>query len=152
MANKTVGDITIDATAAQVLEVIADIDSYATWVKGMSASAITATGSDGRPCEAQFSVSASGVEDSYVLGYDWSQADSTPQAVSWSLVRAKKITQLDGKYELNDLGNGQTEVTYSLAFSVKIPMFSMMKTKAEKALTEAALKDLKAETERRVGA
>lgn len=152
MANKTVGEITIDARAAQVLEVIADIDSYADWVKGMSQSAVTQAGAEDRPAEAQFSVSASGVEDSYVLRYDWSQVDAPTQAVSWSLVRAKKITQLDGQYELNDLGNGQTKVTYSLAFSVKIPMFSMMKTKAEKALTEAALKDLKAETERRVGA
>lgn len=160
MANKTVGEILIAAPAAAVLEVIADVDSYSRWVKGMSASAVTERDAEGRPHHAQFSVSASGVDDIYVLVYDWSQvsnevsdASSTtadaPSAVSWSLVRAKKITQLDGCYELEPQPSGDTKVTYSLSFSVKVPMFSMMKSKVEKALTSAALNDLKAETELR---
>lgn len=153
MANKTVGEILIAAPAAAVLEVIADVDSYSRWVKGMSASAITERDAEGRPHHAQFSVSASGVDDTYVLVYDWSHVSSTtadaPSAVSWSLVRAKKITQLDGCYELEPQPSGDTKVTYSLSFSVKVPMFSMMKSKVEKALTSAALNDLKAETELR---
>ena len=57
--------------------------------------------------------------------------------MSSSLLKA-----LDGEYRLVPKGSG-TEVTYELAVDLMIPMIGLLKRKAERRLTDTALKDLK---------
>ena len=48
---------------------------------------------------------------------------------------------------LDERGAGSTEVTYRLAVDIAIPMIGMLKRKAEKLITDTALKELKKRVE-----
>ena len=58
-----------------------------------------------------------------------------------SLLRA-----LEGAYRLSPKGSG-TDVTYELSVDLIIPMIGLLKRKAERRLTDTALKDLKKRVE-----
>jgi hypothetical protein len=53
---------------------------------------------------------------------------------------------LDGTYRLTPNGSG-TDVTYELSVDLIIPMIGLLKRKAERRLTDTALKDLKKRVE-----
>jgi hypothetical protein len=83
------------------------------------------------------------LKDTMVLSYDW-PADH--KSVKWSLVSSSLLKSLDGVYRLSPKGSG-TDVTYELAVDLKIPIIGMLKRKAERRLTDTALKDLKKRVE-----
>ena len=56
------------------------------------------------------------------------------------------LKALDGEYRLAPMGSG-TEVTYELSVDLMIPMIGLLKRKAERRLTDSALKDLKKRVE-----
>lgn len=146
MADVTESSRTIDAAPAAVLAVIADVGAYPDWAAGMASTEVLSTGTAGRPERARFSLDSGPIKDTYVLDYTWSvRADGTG-TVSWVLVEATIISRLDGSYVLQAAGPG-TEVTYSLAVDVTIPMLGMLKRKAERVIIDTALKDL----QKRVG-
>jgi hypothetical protein len=57
------------------------------------------------------------------------------------------LKQMNGSYALADRGDGTTEVTYTLAVDVRIPLLGMIKRKAEKVIIDTALKELKKRVE-----
>jgi hypothetical protein len=85
------------------------------------------------------------IKDSYVLGYEW---DGDTQ-VRWNLTEAgSMISEMAGGYALADkTAGGGTEVTYDLAVGIKVRMPGMLKRRAEKAITDTALKGLKSRAE-----
>ncbi len=142
MAEQTTSSITIDATPAQVMEVIADFASYPEWAQGMKKAEVVEEGPGGRARNVHFELEAAPIKDSYTLGYDW-QGDS---AVRWSLVEGKVLKAMQGAYELRPNGTG-TEVTYRLAVELSIPMIGLLRRKAEKVIIDTALKGLKKRVE-----
>jgi hypothetical protein len=66
--------------------------------------------------------------------------------VRWSLVSSTLLKALDGAYRLTPNGTG-TDVTYELSVDLLVPMIGLLKRKAERRLTETALKDLKKRVE-----
>jgi len=78
-----------------------------------------------------------------VLAYEW-PADRN--SVTWTLVSSSLLKSLAGAYRLAPKGSG-TDVTYELAVDLMIPMIGLLKRKAERRLTETALKDLKKRAE-----
>ena len=56
------------------------------------------------------------------------------------------LKALDGVYRLAPKGSG-TDVTYELTVDLAIPMIGLLKRKAERRLTDTALKDLKKRVE-----
>lgn len=142
MAEQTTSSITIDATPAQVMEVIADFPSYPEWAQGMKKAEVVEEGPGGRANHVHFELEAAPIKDSYTLGYDW-QGDS---AVRWSLVEGKVLKAMQGAYELRPSGTG-TEVTYRLSVELSIPMIGLLRRKAEKVIIDTALKGLKKRVE-----
>jgi hypothetical protein len=78
-----------------------------------------------------------------VLSYKWPK---DRKSVSWSLVSSSLLKSLDGVYRLASKGSG-TDVTYELTVDLAIPMIGLLKRKAERRLTDTALKDLKKRVE-----
>jgi hypothetical protein len=78
-----------------------------------------------------------------VLSYDW-PADRG--SVKWSLVSSSLLKALEGSYRLSPKGSG-TDVTYELSVDLIIPLIGLLKRKAERRLTNTALKDLKKRVE-----
>lgn len=143
MADKTAQTIYIDADPDTVMDVIADIGSYPEWVKEYKETEVLESHGSGYPRTARLVLDAAVLKDSMVLEYEW-PADRT--SVRWSLVSSSLLKSLDGAYRLAPKGSG-TEVTYELAVDLMIPMIGLLKRKAERRLTDTALKDLKKRVE-----
>ena len=143
MAEQTTSSIVISADAPAIMAVIADFESYPVWAQGVKKADPVKEGAAGRPEQVYFELDASPIKDAYTLGYDWHGDD----LVTWSLVEGKMLKGMDGAYELDERGDGTTEVTYRLAVDISIPMIGMLKRKAEKVIIDTALKGLKKRVE-----
>ncbi|MBY6411382.1 SRPBCC family protein [Rhodococcus sp. BP-252] len=144
MAEKTQRSITVDAPSAQVMDVIADFDAYPSWVSAAKSVEVLEVGASGRADRVRFVLDAGMVKDTYELQYVWS-ADG--MAVSWELVQGEMQKSQSGSYTLKDNGAGGTDVTYELTVDLNIPMIGLFKRKAEKVITDTALKELKKRVE-----
>ena len=143
MAEKTAQTIYIDSDPGTVMNVIADIGSYPEWVSEYTETEVLESDSEGYPLQARLVLEAAVLKDTMVLKYVW-PADR--QSVRWSLVSSALLKSLDGTYRLTPNGSG-TDVTYELAVDLMIPMIGLLKRKAERRLTDTALKDLKKRVE-----
>ncbi|MGB3353203.1 MAG: SRPBCC family protein [Mycobacterium sp.] len=143
MADKTAQTIYIDADPSTVMDVIADIGSYPDWVAEYKEAEVLEADEAGYPKVARLVLDASVLKDAMVLAYEW-PADRN--SVTWSLVSSTLLKSLDGAYRLKPKGSG-TDVTYELSVDLVIPMIGLLKRKAERRLTDTALKDLKKRAE-----
>jgi len=143
VADKTAQTIYIDADVSTVMDVIADIGSYPDWVAEYKETEVLESDEAGYPKVARLVLDAAVLKDSMVLAYEW-PADRN--SVTWSLVSSTLLKALDGAYRLVPKGSG-TEVTYELSVDLIIPMIGLLKRKAERRLTDTALKDLKKRAE-----
>ena len=142
MADRTSSSTTVAAPPDAVLAVIADLHAYPEWNGEIKSVEVLETVPDGRPREARFSISSSGMNDEYVLRYDWA-----PDGVGWELVAPSALQKTQvGSYRLAPVGGG-TEVRYDLQIESRIPMIGMMRRKIEQRIVAAALQSLKARVE-----
>jgi len=143
VADKTAQTIYIEADPATVMDVIADIASYPEWVAEYKEAEVLDADTDGYPKTARLVLDAAVLKDTMVLSYEW-PADR--KSVTWSLVSSSLLKSLNGTYRLSPNGSG-TDVTYELSVDLMIPMIGLLKRKAERRLTDTALKDLKKRVE-----
>ncbi|MDJ0393059.1 SRPBCC family protein [Rhodococcus sp. G-MC3] len=144
MAEKTQRSITVEAPPEQVMDVIADFGAYPSWVSAAKSVDVLATGASGRADRVKFVLDAGMVKDTYELTYQWAEDG---MAVSWKLVSGEMQKSQAGSYTLKDTAEGNTEVTYELTVDLNIPMIGLFKRKAEKVITDTALKELKKRVE-----
>lgn len=142
MADQTTSSITIDASPADVMAVLADFDSYPEWARAVKEVEVVSPGLHGRADTVRFVLDAGAIKDEYVLAYTWTGQEK----VSWTLVRGSVLKALDGSYVLVGRG-GSTQVTYHLTVDVTIPMIGLIKRKAEKMIIDTALTELKKRVE-----
>ncbi|MGE7433369.1 SRPBCC family protein [Kitasatospora sp. NPDC001175] len=142
MAEHTRSSITIAATPAEVMAVIADFAAYPAWTGEVKEIEVLESAEDGRATQVRLLLDAGAIRDEHVLAYTWDD----DREVSWTLVKSQMLRALDGSYTLAPVRGG-TEVTYQLAVDVKIPMLGMIKRKAEKVIIDRALAGLKKRVE-----
>jgi ribosome-associated toxin RatA of RatAB toxin-antitoxin module len=142
MADQSTQSIVVEAPAAEVMAVIADFPAYPQWVSAAKKVEVLEAGPDGRARRVHFVLDAGAVKDDYVLDYTW----DGDRKVSWTLVQGQMQKRQDGSYTLAEQ-DGRTEVTYSIAIDLSIPMLGMIKRKAEKVILDTALKELKKRVE-----
>jgi ribosome-associated toxin RatA of RatAB toxin-antitoxin module len=148
VAESTTSTIVIAGTPAQIMDVIADVELYPAWTPGVSEVEVLSIFDDAwaRVAEARFVMDQAGIADEHVYVYEW-DADAE---VRWYLREpARMVRALHGIYATRALDEGSTEVSYSLSVDVSIPMLGMMRRKAEKVITDTALKGLKRRVESR---
>jgi ribosome-associated toxin RatA of RatAB toxin-antitoxin module len=143
MADQTTARITVQAPPDAVMAVIADFESYPEWAGAVKRAEVRSRLADGRGEQVHYELDAGAIKDEYTLAYDWSD----PAALRWRLVEGGMLKALDGAYELTDNKDGSTDVTYTLAVDVKVPLLGMIKRKAEKIIIDTALKELKKRVE-----
>ena len=142
-ADKTTQSIYIDADPGTVMDVIADIAAYPEWVSEYTEAEVLETDPAGNPRVDRLVLEATVLNDTMVFQYDW-PADR--KSVRWSLVSSSLLKTLEGRYTLKPKGSG-TDVTYELSVDLRVPMIGLLKRRAERRLTETALKDLKTRAE-----
>ncbi len=146
MADRTESSIVINAAPGKVLDVIADFEAYPQWAAQVKRISVLSEEGDGWADRVEFTLDAGMVQDTYTLDYEWDIADSGTGVVSWTLVKATGARSMDGSYTLAADKNG-TKVTYRLAVDLTIPVLGLLKRKAEKAIVDTALKELKKRVE-----
>ena len=146
MADRTESSIGIDARAAEVLDVIADVESFPQWAAEVKEVTVLSEEGDGWVDQVQYTLDAGVLRDTYVLDYEWDVREDGTGVVSWSLVTGTVLKEMTGSYTLESAGPGTT-VTYRLTVDVKIPMLGMLKRRAEKVIIDTALKELKRRVE-----
>ncbi|MEU0932064.1 MULTISPECIES: SRPBCC family protein [unclassified Embleya] len=143
MAERTSSTITIDATPAEVMAVIAGFEGYPEWTGEVKETEVLEVDDAiGRAVRVRFKLDAGVISDEHVLGYTW----DGDREVRWTLVTSQMLKALDGRYALSPISGG-TDVTYELTVDVKIPMLGMLKRKAEKVIIDRALTGLKKRVE-----
>ena len=147
MADRTESSIDIAAKPGEVLDVIADFESYPQWATEVKKVQVLTEEGDGWADQVQFTLDAGAIKDTYVLDYEWDVRKNGTGVVSWQLVEASVLKAMNGSYTLAAKGKDGTTVTYRLAVDVKIPMLGMLKRKAEKVIIDTALKELKKRVE-----
>jgi ribosome-associated toxin RatA of RatAB toxin-antitoxin module len=143
VADKTSQTIYIDAEPSTVMDVIADIGSYPDWVAEYKDAEVLESDAAGYPKTARLVLDAAVLKDTMVLSYVW---PPDHESVTWTLVSSSLLRALNGAYLLSPNGSG-TDVTYELSVDLIIPMIGLLKRKAERRLTDTALKDLKKRVE-----
>lgn len=139
MADQTQSSIAIQAPAAEVMRVIADFPSYPAWTSEVKSADVIEARPDGRADVVRFVIDAGVLKDEYTLRYVW----TGDELVTWSLIDATVLTELDGSYALTEDGSGATEVVYRLSVGLALPMLGMMKRRAERVIIDRALRGLK---------
>ncbi|MGN6415182.1 SRPBCC family protein [Flexivirga sp.] len=146
MADSTRSSVTIQAAPAEVLDVIADFDSYPEWTGQIKQAEVLREDEQGWPEQVQLTLDAGVIKDTYVLAYTWDVAEDGTGVVSWQLVKSSILKSLDGVYRLTGAGD-TTDVTYELTVDLSIPVIGMIRRKAEKTIIDTALKGLKKRVE-----
>ena len=80
MAEKVTDSIDIDATAEEIFEVAADIESYPSWNANIKKVEVLESDKDGYATKVWFEVDARVRKVTYTLEYDYSNA---PEGFSW---------------------------------------------------------------------
>ena len=143
MADQSTQSIVVEASAADVMAVIADFPAYPQWVAAAKKVEVVEPGSDGRARRVHFVLDAGAITDDYVLEYTW----DGDRRVSWELVQSQMQKRQEGSYTLRETTPGTTEVTYAITIDLSIPMLGMIKRKGEKVILDTALKELKKRVE-----
>ncbi|GAA3361525.1 MULTISPECIES: SRPBCC family protein [Saccharopolyspora] len=145
MVDQSTQSIVIQAAAAEIMAVISDFASYPEWVEAVKETEVLSTTGSGQAEKVRFVLDAGVVKDTYVNVYEWAEDGLS---VSWTLSEGQVQKAQQGSYRLAPKDGG-TEVTYSLAVDLAIPMIGMFKRKAEKMIMNTALKELKRRVEAR---
>ncbi|MCF8589314.1 SRPBCC family protein [Gordonia liuliyuniae] len=144
MSDHTEQSTVVGADVDAVMSVIADFEKYPEWVGAAREVTVLERDTSGRGTHVRFVLDAGVLADTYELRYQWSDDGSW---VSWGLVSSQLQRDQQGRYQLAQQVPGSTKVTYTLTVDLQIPMISQLKRRAEKAITEAALSDLKKRVE-----
>jgi ribosome-associated toxin RatA of RatAB toxin-antitoxin module len=132
----------IEADVETIFGVITDLEAYPEWVEGMLETEVLSSDDRGRPRRARFRIDARIAEIAYTLEYSYDEPN-----LSWTLVEGEMVNQLDGAYGLTDLGDGRTEVRYSLDADVDMPVPGFLKKRAAKTILDQGLRGLKQRAE-----
>jgi ribosome-associated toxin RatA of RatAB toxin-antitoxin module len=130
-------EVDIHASAAQVLDVIADLPAYPRWSPVHKRARVLEIGPTGRPKRATMTVSAAGLADEQVLDYTW-----TKTTVRWSLVKASQQRDQHGRYAITER-QGVAHVTYDLDIQPSIPVPGFIVRQVMKKAVTAATEGLR---------
>jgi ribosome-associated toxin RatA of RatAB toxin-antitoxin module len=145
MAESSSQSIVVTADPARIAEIICDYASYPKWTQAIKVAEVIEEYEDGYPASVRFVIDAGVVQDEYTLHYEYAEDISR---IEWSLLKPSKMQKAqDGSYDIIDNSDGTCTVTYTLSVDLSIGMLGMFKKKAEKAIMDTALKELKKRVE-----
>jgi ribosome-associated toxin RatA of RatAB toxin-antitoxin module len=145
MADRAEGTKTINASAADIMEVLSDFESYPDWTD-VKATTVVKKDKQGRATEVQYEVSQFGITAKYTLAYKYTAKDG---GLTWTTksVEEGPIKSIDGEYVLEELDEDETEVTYSMALDLSAKLPGIIKKRGEKMVIRNALDGLKKRVE-----
>ncbi|MDG3010383.1 SRPBCC family protein [Rhodococcus sp. D2-41] len=131
-------EVDIAATPAQVMAVLADVESMPSWSPVHRDVTVESWHPDGRPQRVRQSVLVMGVSDEHVVEYEW----DGDERVSWKLVESARLSSQDGEYRLTATPKG-THVAFTLAVDIRASVPGFLVKRAQKSILEAATDGLR---------
>jgi len=116
MATSDSRDVVIEATPAEIMDVIADVEATPTWSPQYQKAEVLESYPDGRPKQVEMTVKAAGLTDKMVVEYTW-----TDTTVTWTLISSSQLKAQDAGYTLTADGD-KTKVRFDMAIDLSIPM------------------------------
>lgn len=146
MAERAEGSVLIEGTAADVMEVIADYESYAEWA-GVESVEVIARGPDGRGTEVAFEVELPVLgRAAYTLSYRYAPGDT---GLSWTTSEARgAVRDIWGEYLVTEVDERNTKVTYRLSVDLGVLVPGLLRTQGAQRVISTALEGLKRRVER----
>ncbi len=139
------GSIVIEASAADIMDVITDYEAYPEWADVKSATVLQ-RGEGGLATEVAFEVDVPVLgKATYTLAYRYAPGDA---GLSWVTSEARgAVRDIRGEYLLNELDDRDTEVTYRLSVELGVLVPGVLRTQGAKRVIENALEGLKRRVE-----
>jgi hypothetical protein len=137
----------IRATPEALFAILIDFEAYPGWSDDIKGVEVLARDDEGRGTKVAFRAAAFGRSTSLTLVYDYGQA---PHGLSWCQDSGDLTRSYVGSYafETSNDGGGETEVIYSLAVDLKVPLPGFVKRRAEGRIGAKVLRELKTRAER----
>jgi ribosome-associated toxin RatA of RatAB toxin-antitoxin module len=130
-------EVVIEATPAQILDVMADVESTPSWSSQYQSVEILDTYDDGRPRQVRIKVKAAGITDEQVIEYTW-----TDNKVSWTLISAGQLKAQDASYTLTP-DREKTKVRFDIKVDLSVPLPGFVLKRAMKGAMETATDGLR---------
>ncbi len=130
-------EVVIEATAEEILAVIADVKSAPSWSPQYQSAEILDTYDDGRPRRVKMTVKAAGLTDEMEVEYSWS--DTT---AGWTLINSGQLKAQDAVYTLTPQGD-KTKVRFDLSVDPSIPLPGFLLKRTLKGAMETATDGLR---------
>jgi ribosome-associated toxin RatA of RatAB toxin-antitoxin module len=125
MTSTTAASVKIDASAAEVFEVLMDFNNYAKW-SGLTEISIISSSEDGLEYVVAFQISANGIEDKVEVKV----RGISSTEINWELLDSSLLTDLSGRFTLSEVESGCL-VSYDLNLRFKNPFFNALKKNVE---------------------
>jgi hypothetical protein len=145
MSEQTEGQIVIEASVAEVMDVLTDFEAYPEWADVKSATVLE-RGEGGIGTRVAFEVDVPVLgRASYVLAYRYAPADG---GMSWVSTEARgAVSDITGEYLLTEIDEDETKVIYRLSVEIGVLLPGFVRTQGEKRVIENALEGLKRRVE-----
>ncbi|HLF70192.1 MAG TPA: SRPBCC family protein [Actinomycetota bacterium] len=140
MADEGQESIHIEATPEKVLDVVADVEAYPSWMSAFKKAAVEERDDAGRPLRASFEVDAMIKTVEYTLEYTYADG-----SITWRSVDGN-VKQIDGGYTVVSDGDGSL-VTYDYAIDPGFSVPGFLRRQGVKMMVSTALNDLKKRAE-----
>jgi hypothetical protein len=145
MTEHTEGSIVIEASAAEIMDVLTEYEAYPEWADVKSASVLE-RGEGRLATKVAFQVDVPLLgKASYTLAYRYAPADA---GLSWVTTEARgSVSNISGEYLLTEIDDRETKVVYRLNVELGVLLPGFVRTQGAKRVIENALEGLKRRVE-----
>ena len=145
MTEQTEGQIVVEASAAEIMDVLTDFEAYPEWADVKSVRVLE-RGEGGVGTRVAFEVDVPVLgRASYTLAYRYAPADG---GMSWVSTEARgAVSDISGEYLLSEIDEDETKVIYRLSVDLGVLLPGFVRTQGEKRVIENALEGLKRRVE-----
>lgn len=141
MAASDSREVVIEATPAEILDVIADVQNAPSWSPQYQHAEVLDTYEDGRPKRVKMKVKAAGLTDEMEVEYSWSA-----NSAGWTLINSSQLKAQDATYTLSPEGDktgDKTRVRFDLNVDPSIPLPGFLLKRTLKGAMETATDGLR---------
>ena len=130
MVVKESREVVIEASAKEILDVVADVEAMPEWSSIHQSAEVLERDAKGRPKRAKMKVKTTGVTDEIVLAYTWRD-----DGVTWTQESGKASRNQEGGYTLTAQGD-KTRTKFDLALDPLVPLPGFVIKRAMKGIME----------------
>jgi hypothetical protein len=145
MTEQTESQIVVEASAAEIMDVLTNFEAYPDWADVKSVRVLE-RGEGGVGTRVAFEVDVPVLgRANYTLAYRYAPADG---GMSWVSTEARgAVSNISGEYLLTEIDEDETKVIYRLAVELGVLLPGFVRTQGEKRVIQNALEGLKRRVE-----